>query len=838
MAFAFQLLLTNLGVALGLSALGWAISPSAGTTTVERNREGDDRDTTEAADESKESGVPPVNHLLGAGVTLTLATVLFVTAFLATTFSGIFQLLPGVIFGLILWAAYLLIIIWVSSVTVSGILDFVLGTATEGIRRLFLGVSQLFSSDASKGTPKAFEKDLLSQVEALSSEVKQALSDQKALPVLLTQQREALLKEICDRTSLDLDQAESVLDSLGPESELSGTEAAKATNITTGDISAEVSTTEGSGNKRSEPAAMLAQMIPDWRDLLRMAVSQIDTSDLDIETAWNMFQRFVGEEEAVPFNIVALDAENYLREAPIYSLQAETLSEEFTERIYDLEANPSAVAQQVQVLDRADFEQWLRSRGDLAEETIEGLANKLSAVREEVLTQAEKGAKQLLAERELANREPAEQELAIEVLPDAAQVLSDEEKATADEVITAIEEKLTAYFRYTSLSKLSAQSVADKLRALGEEIEDFGQKIGRWIGSGVVLDFEAIAQTLSRRKGIQKKKQEELVDALKSTWNSYQLKPAAVSLSQKMTNYLQEIDWSEANLEELKGEILRQIEIGISMPGGFAESLDVGKLVTSLKVPESVKTDLFSLIQKEGRPLLKRPRRWVERAANKSQYWGTRLARQVGQYVANQGFSAEEISSGAEKIVQETHQILQSAAQSIPAEQIPHLGAEFWQQVLDQLPDADSAQAESATESAIDRLTTTWQSTTQALPEVKDRLKQQSVTRLQDIQTAARSLARFVGDDVLEPVLEAIPELGDLDNLLAPTRQKFVAAIDLAQDSFAQQTAAMAQDLQQQAEHVRRQVAIAAWWLFVSLFASGTAAAAGGWLAVWLRLQV
>ena len=831
MAFAFQLLLTNLGVALGLSALGWAISPNA-SASASLNIDAGDVEAEKS--ESDEGGVPPVSHLLGIGVTLTLASVLFATAFLATVFSGILQFLTGVIFGLILWAAYVLILIWISSVTVSGILDFVLGTATEGIRRLFLGVAQLFQSDGSKtdlsktDLSKADSKeDLLHQVEVLSSEVKKALSEQQALPVLLAQQRETLLKEICDRTNLNQDQAASVLDSIDTEPERSEAAAAKATNITTGDISTEVSITEGDRSPYKKSAMALAKMLPNWRELLRMAVSRLDTSDLDLETTWNTFQRFVGEEEVTPFNTIALDAENYLREAPVYSLQAETLPEEFTERIYDPEANPGAVAKQVRVLEQADFEQWLQARGDLREEAVEEITDRLVAVREEVLEQVEEAAEQL------STRLSAEVELGAgsslsKVTEELA--LTAEEKAIADKAIAALEDKLTAYFRYTTLNKLSAQSVEEKLSALSEEIEHFEQEISRWVESGVVLNYGAIAQTLSRRKGITQQQQNELMSALETIWESYRPKPVTVPLSQKMTNYLQAIDWSESNIEELKGEILQQIEIGLSSPNGFSEGLDVGKLASSLSVPDSVKADLFALIQTEGQPLLRRPRRWVERAASTSGYWGTRLARQVGQYVASRDSSAQGLAGEVEDVVRETSRVVQAAAQSMPVEQIPHLGVEFWRQALGYLPDADSIKVDSMAS----HLAEAWQSTAQTLPELTDRLKQQSAAQLQDIQTVAQSITRFVSDDVVDPVLDAVPALNDL---LEPTKQKFVAALDLAQDSFSRQTALVAQDLQRRAESVRRQVAIAAWWLFISLFASGAAAAMGGWLAVWVRLR-
>lgn len=840
LAFAFQLLLTNLGVAFGLSALGWAFSPatdlsqqrqvasskplSARRPDVADSATDSSKLLEEPDEEAEGSAIPPVTHLLGLGVTLTLAPVLFATAFLTTTFSDILQLSAGLIFGLILWAAYLLILIWISSITVSGILDFVLGTATEGLRRLFLGVAQVFQDGADDKNKQT--EDLQQAIEILSAEVQQTLAEQRELPVLLAQQRESLLKEIRDRTNLNQDQAESVLDSIESEtaaSETDSSEAAVATNITTGDISTEVSIdAEGKFDRLSTgPAAGLMQMLPNWREMLRMAVSQIDTDDLDIEMAWNTFQRFVGDDSASTFSIVSLDAENYLREVPAYALQAETLPEEFAERIYDPEANPSEVARQVEVLDESDFTHWLSERGDLTEDIVEQLTDKLTVVQADVLEHLEEKIK------EVSNELEDTTENAIVVAPTP---LTEVERESANEDIEALQKKLVSYFRYTTLSKLSAQSVEDKLKDLCEEIADFEERAGSWIEGGVAPDFEAIAQTISRRKGITQKQQNELTNALKAAWERNRIEPAAVPLSQKIADYLQSVDWSEANLEDLKDEVLQQIKAGVSSSGRFSESFDIGRLVTSLSVPETVKADLLLLMKTQGRPLLKRPRRWVERAADTSQDWGTRLSRQVGQYIAHQELSSPDMLSKSEQIVQEASRIVQSAAQSIPAEQIPHLGAEFWQQALAYRPDIDSVDASKAAS----RLAEIWQSTTQALPKLKDRVKEQSVAQFQEVQAIAQSLTHFVNEDVLEPVSEALP---GLDKLLEPTKQKFVAALDLAQDSFHKQRALVAQDLQKKAERVRKQVAIAAWWLFVSLFTSGAAAAAGGWLAVWVQVK-
>jgi hypothetical protein len=69
-------------------------------------------------------------------------------------------------------------------------------------------------------------------------------------------------------------------------------------------------------------------------------------------------------------------------------------------------------------------------------------------------------------------------------------------------------------------------------------------------------------------------------------------------------------------------------------------------------------------------------------------------------------------------------------------------------------------------------------------------------------------------------------------NLLSHTRQQLTQALASAQQKLQIQAAELSQTMQQQAEQVRQQVAIAAWWLFISLLCSAIASASAGWLAI------
>ena len=125
LAVILQLLLANLGLALGASVV--SLAPAAQPQNGPEDQPG--------AIEPEGINLP-ITHLVGLGIGLGQSTVLFVAGLLTTEFSQIVEPRRGIIFSLILWATYWLLFIWLSSTTLAGIADSLLGTALAGGRRL------------------------------------------------------------------------------------------------------------------------------------------------------------------------------------------------------------------------------------------------------------------------------------------------------------------------------------------------------------------------------------------------------------------------------------------------------------------------------------------------------------------------------------------------------------------------------------------------------------------------------------------------------------------------------------------------------------------------------
>lgn len=120
LAFGLQFLLTNLGIALGISI----ITLSAGTEADAANSE------TENASPTTPTG------WLGLGILLAINSVLFAACFLAVRFSQVGDPVDGAIAGLTIWSAYLLILIWLSTKTLNSVAGLIFDWTTGGVRRL------------------------------------------------------------------------------------------------------------------------------------------------------------------------------------------------------------------------------------------------------------------------------------------------------------------------------------------------------------------------------------------------------------------------------------------------------------------------------------------------------------------------------------------------------------------------------------------------------------------------------------------------------------------------------------------------------------------------------
>lgn len=240
-AFALQVLLTSLGVAIGMSVL--AIRASAHRAAhqeleqdlsqeLELNSAESNAVEPEIASEpaSAESSGVQLGFWAGFGVLLTVNTVLFAACFLAARFSQAQSPITGAIEGIVIWSAYLLILIWLSSTAVSSVVGSLLSITTGGFRRLIHPIGALFTP--AEPVPVT-ETEMLATVrqeiqaafepEQLQSLIRAELqrftlaetAEQSAVPGLHyqepTAQEKAEEKTVQEKTALQLSKTDSTL---------------------------------------------------------------------------------------------------------------------------------------------------------------------------------------------------------------------------------------------------------------------------------------------------------------------------------------------------------------------------------------------------------------------------------------------------------------------------------------------------------------------------------------------------------------------------------------------------------------------------------------------------
>lgn len=162
LAFAFQVLLTNLSVALGISILGHGSD--------------DHHDHHHDHDHHEHSGsmggtVKKIGLAVGLWTLITVTVSLFFACLLGVKLSllsggGLAGL--GAIIGLVIWAAYFMALVWVSSTTVGSLIGSVVNTATSGFQTL------MGATTAAIGA-RAVNQQVVSTAEAAAAAVRREL---------------------------------------------------------------------------------------------------------------------------------------------------------------------------------------------------------------------------------------------------------------------------------------------------------------------------------------------------------------------------------------------------------------------------------------------------------------------------------------------------------------------------------------------------------------------------------------------------------------------------------------------------------------------------------------
>ena len=430
-AFAVQFLLTNLGLALGISLLKYR--PPASSKLAESSQSEDVR--------------VDLGLVAGLGILVTLNLVLFIACFLAVRFSTASDPIAGATLGIVIWSSYFLILIWVSYSAIGSVTAWIFGSIATKLRQLIKAIANSIQNEPASEllTEEAAAKliqeeiqtalgkfdleqqidDYLQTVPSLDldlSAISQGFTDLLAKLNLESFAEADLLQQIdratfialIDRhTNLSTSKAEQIAARLervwqqaverDGERDLNGLLLQFLQSADPQDLQFEqlaqrleqIVGEESENNLDSEQRSQAdevnhSECAFDWRAIKQTLFKRVDLSEVELEDVWHNLQSLyqqanLSERSKLSFNTISHDIEDYLWHAPPWYLNCERGWQEFKEVIYDPQADPAQVRFQLEQVRLQDSIEILQQR-DLDAAKIDRIVEHLEAVRQEVLS--------------------------------------------------------------------------------------------------------------------------------------------------------------------------------------------------------------------------------------------------------------------------------------------------------------------------------------------------------------------------------------------------------------------------------------------------------------------
>ena len=428
LTFGFQLLLTNLSVAAGISYVGHSSSSKSDNGGV---------------------GVRKIGFGFGLWTLITVSLALFFACLLAVKLSLYNSAMLGSITGLVVWGTYFCLLFWVSSTTVGSLIGSVVRTATSSFQTLVgTATAALGAKAASNQTIQTAEaaaaairqelmatwngedvadslRDYLNSLRSpeldaaqLESEFEHLLQTSDILThtdkaILRQIDRQAFVDLLRNRTDLSRQEVNRIANRLHRQwqntlSQSNGLDAlvdylrsAKPEQLMSKQLGQRLDQflEEYRNQNHSQNTSLLSQGLSQSINMLTgILMGRVDLSDADIGKLRKQIKEAqsqlssqasalveqLDDGDAVN-SIIKADVENYLLGSYVWQLSPKSLEQEFAQVLYDPDADSRLLLRSLQRLNLSYFKQVLKSSGLLTQEEIENTALRLETVRQRVL---------------------------------------------------------------------------------------------------------------------------------------------------------------------------------------------------------------------------------------------------------------------------------------------------------------------------------------------------------------------------------------------------------------------------------------------------------------------
>lgn len=237
----------------------------------------------------------------------------------------------------------------------------------------------------------------------------------------------------------------------------------------------------------------------------------------------------IGDPRAVAFNALQTDIENYLLNSPSWYLNPDSLDRGFREVIYDPEADPGMVRQQLKRLNRNHFMEVLNRREGALPQRINDIADELEVIRREVL--------------------------------DTVQV------AEAQERSQDLRHRVEDYLHAAPKEELNSEGIRRDFTALIADPEASYEVLGNRL---IQFDRDTLMQMLlAGRQDLSEEEAEQILNHLESTRDLFlnrsreewdQLQTDAAGLRQRVEEYLQNAKLTELDTQGIQSDLRTLLE--------------------------------------------------------------------------------------------------------------------------------------------------------------------------------------------------------------------------------------------------------------------------------------
>lgn len=786
LAFALQLLLTNLSVAAGISYLGHQSDSDS-----ERNESG-----------SLGGTIRKIGTAVGIWTLVTVTIALAIACFLAVKLSLISSGGLGAIIGLVIWATYFCLLFWVSSTTVGSLVGSVVNTATSGFQAIVGTATAAIGAQAvnnqvvstAEAAAAAVRRELGSGIDPTSiretledylgslrppeldiqkirGEFERLLNDPQLKAIANTDNlrnidRQTFVNLVSDRTDLSKRDINRIVDQLeGVWRQAVGSREQQTDRM--GELLNYLKSAQPGQVKSDDINAKLDQLIAETRDskkadqkatdaapgpiqlsvqqglttLMGLAMGRTDLSDLDVQTILSSLSKAkdkvseqtdklatqAGVKPELPYSTIRADIDNYLLNTYSWQITRPGLNREFKEVIYDPQGDPGTIRRELEQLDKSYFANLLQQRGVFTQDKINDISDQLEGIRQEVLVTVR---------------------------------AAEEEERTQD-----LRRRVEDYIRTAPKTELTAEGVNDNFKKVLEDADADHDTLERRLA---LYDRYALMQLLRGREDISETEADAIATNLEQSRDRVLIESQALrdriqseteAVWLNLESYLRNTGKDELNPEGIQRDIktlLNDPQAGMWALRSRASRFDRDTLVQLLSQRQDLSEDqvnqIIDQVQNSWSSVVQAPQMVVDKAKEQVDKTSTALA----DYLRNTG--KDELNP--EGIQRDLTRLLSD----------PREGATALRQRLSQV-DRDTlvkllSQRQDLSEEQVNQVIDQVQGTIKNIVRAPRRLATRTQAQIQDFQSTLQDYLRNTGKDELNP--EAIKR--DLQLLLHDPR--------------------------------------------------------------------